>query len=56
MDVQTLAKPKGRYSIQPPSRWVCPNCESKIITHIPTYTPECRSAKHRGNLVYMEAK
>jgi len=56
MGAQTIAKPNSKYSIQPPSRWVCPNCESKVTTHIPTYIPECRSAKHRGNVVFMEAK
>lgn len=40
--------------LHPPSRWVCPQCATKVVTHIPTYVPECRSAKHRGNLVYMD--
>lgn len=54
--METLTKPRPARGILPPAVWVCPQCSSKVVTHIPTYTPECRSSKHRGTLVYMEVK
>jgi hypothetical protein len=34
-----------------PAKWVCPSCGSKVETFVPTYVPECRSARHRGKMV-----
>lgn len=40
--------------IMSPAKWACPQCGSTVRTHVPTYTPECRHASHRGNVVFME--
>lgn len=52
--METISKNRNAKGVMPPAEWVCPQCSSKVVTHIPTYVPECRSAKHRGNLVYMQ--
>jgi PHP family Zn ribbon phosphoesterase len=51
--------PKVRVKLDakfPPSNWVCPQCGTKVRTHVETYVIECRNTKHSRKLVYMEAQ
>lgn len=51
----TLADSSGRSrrvtGLVAPSRWVCPSCGVTVQTFVPTYVPECRSVRHRRQVV-----
>lgn len=40
----------------PPAVWVCPKCDTKVITHIPTYGVQCASPKHSRTRIVMEIR
>lgn len=46
-------KTKQPIELVAPSKWVCPECGTKLQTYIPTYVPECRAPKHSRRTVLM---
>lgn len=51
----TTSETRIRNGVRPPSRWACPKCGSTVVTHVPTFTPECRHRSH-GGVVFMETR
>lgn len=39
-----------------PGTWVCPECKSKVVTHVATYPVECRGPKHSRRSVTMKVE
>lgn len=52
----TTTTGRARNGVRPPSRWACPRCGASVVTHIPTFIPECRNRSHGGDVVFMEAR
>ena len=52
--VDSGRRPRPASGVVAPALWVCPTCSSRVRTHVPTYTPECRHSSHRNKVVFME--